>query len=58
MPESESLIEPHESVPGVVRQQGLMVVLQESFYLVQDVKPPVIKHLSQICNSSHAYLLS
>lgn len=40
--------------PAVVWQQSLMVVLQETFHLVQDVKPPVIQNLSQVGYSSHA----
>lgn len=46
------------SVPGVVRQDGLVVVLQEVPHLVQDVEPPVVQDLRQVGHAAHVHPLS
>lgn len=46
------------SVPGVVRQDGLVVVLQEAPHLVQDVEPPVVQDLRQVGHTAHVHPLS
>lgn len=48
----------HIMLPCIIRQQGLVVVLQKVLHLVQDIKPPVIENLSQIRHTSHAHFLS
>lgn len=47
-----------QHLPGVVRQQGLVVILQKVLHLAQDIEPPVVQNLSQIRHTSHAHLLS
>lgn len=41
-------------LPAVVGQQRLMVVLQETLHLGQDVEPPVVQNLGQVGHAPHA----
>lgn len=46
-----------EPVPGVVRQDSLVLVLQQVPHLLQDVKPPVVQDLRQVGHAAHVHLL-
>lgn len=45
-------------VPGVVWENRLVVVLQDSFYLAHDVVLPVVQNLSQVGHATHVHPLS
>lgn len=45
-------------VPGVVRQERLVVILQEPFHLVDDVEPPVVQNLGQVGHIAHVHPVS
>lgn len=45
-------------VPGVVWENRLVVVLQDSFHLAHDVELPVVQDLSQVGHAAHVHPLS
>lgn len=45
-------------VPGVVWENRLVVVLQESIHLAHDVELPVVQNLSQVGHAAHVHPLS
>lgn len=45
-------------VPGVVRENRLVVVLQDFLDLSHDVEPPVVQNLSQVGHAAHVHPLS
>lgn len=45
-------------VPGVVWENRLVVVLQDSFHLAHDVELPVVQNLSQVGHAAHVHPLS
>lgn len=45
-------------LPGVVGQNGLVVVLQDSLHLAHDVELPVVQDLSQVGHAAHVHPLS
>lgn len=53
----ETLQRSGAAVPGVVRQDGLVVVLQQVPHLGQDVEPPVVQDLRQVGHAAHVHLL-
>lgn len=45
-------------VPGVVWENRLVVVQQDSFHLAHDVVLPVVQNLSQVGHAAHLHALS
>lgn len=56
--EKESPTQGEGTLPGVIRQQALVVGLQKVLHLAQDIEPPVVQNLGQIRHTSHAHFLS